>query len=98
MNEAELQSQLAANLSIKNRGHQHQPTMVGLAGVQPDAVKIDDKRKSASLAAVAPAPSSSSNSAVSSQQKKDKAAMSYAAERVIGNGSFGAVYQACIQI
>jgi serine/threonine protein kinase len=91
MNEAELQSQLAANLSIKNRGHQHQPTMIGLsAAVAPTLdAKVDDKRKSTTTAAT-------TSSSATSQQKKDKAAMSYAAERVIGNGSFGVVYQATI--
>jgi serine/threonine protein kinase len=83
MNEAELQSQLAANLSIKNRGHQHQPTMVGLSGAVAPA---DEKRKSTSGTVSTPPPTGT---------KKDKA-MSYAAERVIGNGSFGVVYQATI--
>ena len=32
----------------------------------------------------------------SSDKKKDKLAISYSAERVIGNGSFGVVYQATV--
>ena len=48
---------------------------------------------SASSSSTSPPPSSTTSSSSSSSKKK---AISYAAERVIGNGSFGVVYQATV--
>jgi serine/threonine protein kinase len=100
-----MSQQLSAVLSAKAKHgghHQHQPSLaVGYSGQQPAhdsdsltenmeklRIQTEDQKKKAAAAAAAQAKPSSSSGA--------KKSLSYAAERVIGNGSFGVVYQASV--
>lgn len=85
MNEAQIDA------ALNKRGHQHQPTMInhtnnGIVPVSNDT--LTDTMASMKL--------SEEEAKKRAQSKSSTSAISYAAERVIGNGSFGVVYQASI--
>jgi serine/threonine protein kinase len=106
--ERDISSQLTAALgqkATKPGHHQHQPSMVN---IQP-SVAQQAAQKLASLAEAQNGTQDSLSQSIGGltideeKKKKDEAqgqakkkAISYAAERVIGNGSFGVVYQATV--
>jgi serine/threonine protein kinase len=74
----------------------------GSSDARPDASAAaqssssSSNKKSSSSNGSKPERSSSGRSSRSADSKKSKQSISYAAERVIGNGSFGVVYQATV--
>ena len=88
------------------RGHQHQPTMInhsGNNGIVPLPMNNSNDSLTENLASMKLSEEEAKRKAASKSQSNSisgstsgNSAISYAAERVIGNGSFGVVYQATI--